>query len=393
MKATARAGAEAGPGAEAQPAAEARPGAQAGLRAAGLAMTGGALLLIALTFDSVTLFVPGLGLIALAALAALWALTARFALSVVHAAPAARAVEGEPVEVMVEITRRLLRPRRMFLDDPLAGAERRLWLPASPATVRLRLTTSFARRGRVRLPEPALRVTDPLGLVALVRRSTSAETELLVLPAVEPVRWGGGLPSGERGERQNAGQEPLGGLEVDGLRPYRTGTPASRIHWPSLARGNGLMERRLQSDADDLPLVLLDPASPRSPEHLDRAVRAAASLILELGRREGCRLVVAGAWTPVGVRRDLTGWATAHELLALVEADPHRQAGELPVPPPARRLLIVCAEVPRRLAGLGSGAVIWVLPDDLLGERAGRPVLSVSGCRGHRALEGERLAA
>ena len=52
--------------------------------------------------------------------------------------------------------------------------------------------------------------------------------------------------------------EPMGATEVDGLRPYRQGTPASRIHWPALARGAGLLERRLRADTDSRPLVVVD---------------------------------------------------------------------------------------------------------------------------------------
>ena len=53
--------------------------------------------------------------------------------------------------------------------------------------------------------------------------------------------------------------------EIDGLRPFREGSPASRIHWPSVARGHGMMERKLISEADSRPLVVLDPRAPADP--------------------------------------------------------------------------------------------------------------------------------
>src|SRR3989442_1149315 len=69
--------------------------------------------------------------------------------------------------------------------------------------------------------------------------------DVLVLPRIEPVLAAGAGGSG-------AGRVALGGaghgltvtglqasaaeLEVDGLRPYREGTSASRIHWPAVAR-------------------------------------------------------------------------------------------------------------------------------------------------------------
>ena len=76
--------------------------------------------------------------------------------------------------------------------------------------------------------------------------------------------------------------------EIDGLRPFRDGTPASRIHWPSVARGHGMMERKLISESDSRPLVVLDPRAPASQDALDAAVRAAGSLLLHFARRSGC---------------------------------------------------------------------------------------------------------
>ena len=60
-----------------------------------------------------------------------------------------------------------------------------------------------------------------------------------MLPRTERVKW---VPGAGEKWRRAAGVtavEPLGATEVDGLRPYRPGTPASRIHWPALARGRG----------------------------------------------------------------------------------------------------------------------------------------------------------
>ena len=87
-----------------------------------------------------------------------------------------------------------------------------------------------------------------------------------------------------------AGSEALAAVDLDGLRPYRPGTPASRIHWPAVARGAGLIERRLQADGDARPLVVLDARTPASAgragvDLLDAAVRAAASLVLEFSAR------------------------------------------------------------------------------------------------------------
>ena len=107
--------------------------------------------------------------------------------------------------------------------------------------------------------------------------------------------------------------------EIDGLRAYREGSPASRIHWPSVARGAGMMERKLISEADSRPLVVLDPRAPASQDALDAAVRAAASLTVHFARRTGCGLLLPGDRRAVTIDPDLLAWPQAHVRLALME--------------------------------------------------------------------------
>jgi uncharacterized protein (DUF58 family) len=57
---------------------------------------------------------------------------------------------------------------------------------------------------------------------------------LLILPAPDPTVH---VP-------QRLGAS-IGDLDPDGLQPYTPGTPIGRIHWPALARGAGLQQRRL----------------------------------------------------------------------------------------------------------------------------------------------------
>src|SRR5436305_18118 len=162
------------------------------------------------------------------------------------------------------------------------------WLRARCAT-KPRTRSRSPNRGRVSLRCPSLRLRDQLGLAEWVRPGSGGAQELLVLPRTERISW-----------RQNAARaltdsnggalspEPTGAVEPEGLRQYRPGTPASRIHWPALARGAGLLERRLLADGESSPLVVLDARSPSSSTLLDAAVRAVASLTLELAGREGC---------------------------------------------------------------------------------------------------------
>ena len=92
-------------------------------------------------------------------------------------------------------------------------------------------------------------------------------------PVAAPASGGEAMPAHARAALTAAAE-----TEIDGLRPHREGSPASRIHWPAVARGAGLMERKLRSESDSRPLVVLDPRGRRAPEDLDAAVRAAGSL-------------------------------------------------------------------------------------------------------------------
>ena len=98
----------------------------------------------------------------------------------------------------------------------------------------------------------------------------------------------------------------LAELEIDGLRPYREGAPASRIHWPTVARRGEILERRLVAELDAAPLIVVDPSAPSGEEDLDKAVRAAASLCVHLAREGGCAVLLRAS----AVRsRSGTTWA------------------------------------------------------------------------------------
>jgi uncharacterized protein (DUF58 family) len=180
----------------------------------------------------------------------------------------------------------------------------------------------------------------------------------------------------------------MAAVDVDGLRPYRPGTPASRIHWAALARGAGLLERRLQPDGDTRPLVVLDARGSGPIEHLDAAVRAAASLTLEFARRGGCRLLLPGERRAVTIDPDLASWPGVHARLAMVEGGPGARP---PILGPGARmgsLFYVAPQaaerLPAALTTAGSGASVIVLPAAAVQPRlAGIPSFEVSGCRGY----------
>ena len=271
----------------------------------------------------------------------------------------------------------------------------------------MRVVSHFARRGLQELPPPSLVVSDPLELARVETDSATPTQRLLVLPRVEPVRW----LSSEGGRRfeqpdGDSSSEAHAAVDMDGLRPYRVGTPASRIHWPAVARGHGLIERRLQADGDSRPLVVLDARLPdpdAQSELLDAAVRAAASLVLELARHGGCGLLLPGEQRPTAVDRELMSWPAAYGRLAVVQSGAGSRAPALGGS--AARLgatiYVAASPTPRvaaLLAGPASGPVILVVPHPELVN--GRPhgvrgrmlaTLDVSGCRGFRLGGGRDL--
>jgi len=353
------------------------------LAAAGL---GAALLLCGATFDSASLYVPGVALLLLSLGAAVGVrLAARGA--VVERAPGpATVLEEQPWPLRLSVRTGPLPAPGGELVEPLLG-----WpVPVRRRrSQRLRMNVRFSRRGRRGLAAPELVLRDPLRLVERRIEGEGGE-EVLVLPRIEPVVAGGaGARSALRGFGGAGGRSPAGRmpgaeaeLDLDGLRPYRPGTSASRIHWPAVARTGEMLERRLVAEADSSPLVVLDSRRPADAEALDAAVRAAASLTVHLARGGGCALLLSGERRAQQVGSDLAAWPAAHARLALVEA-----GAQAPALGPAPR----------------SGAVFWVTaavlerPPAALRRLAGRSFLvsprplrglgrdfSVAGCTGQR---------
>jgi uncharacterized protein (DUF58 family) len=313
------------------------PGA---LTAAGLGI---ALILAGLGFGTPSLLVPGVGLLGLGAISFIWVELATPRRLVRGDGPT-RIVEGEPFELKIEAFGARLPPPTAELSDAVLRKPVELgptWKGKLETTVWIR------GRGRRQLEPARLEIRDPLGL--RVRTVTSEDPGgLLVLPRVEPVLVGGSGAGGIRastiaGIEEGAATRQLDAraieLEVDGLRAYREGTPASRIHWPAVARTGELIERRLISGAESAPLVVLDSSRPASAGALDAAVRAVGSLCVHLAGRGGCAVLLSGHQRAVEVEPDMRAWPGLHARLAIV--------GPSIAPPVLSRVL-------------RSGTVFWV---------------------------------
>ena len=358
--------------------------------AAAVALAGVALLLVALTFDAAPLFVPAVALVA--------ARRARprpgsgLRPGRPGRAPAGRRARGRGASRSRPGSRSAVARRAAGaeLRDPLAGARwmlgcalRRARTGASVRVVaasRARAARRFSRRrcrARSARAGPVERVEcRPAAASCSCCRAPSASPGCAEArrrrPAIRPTA---------------ARREPFAATEVDGLRPYRPGTPASRIHWPALARGAGLLERRLRADGDTRPLVVLDArGSGAGAELLDAAVRAAASLALELARRGGCELLLPGERRSITSGRDLAAWPAAHALLALVEGGAARASAGARAAPAASARCSTWSPTARppapRRAGT-AGSVSSLVAARGARRRAGRTTaFEVSGCRG-----------
>ena len=368
-------------------------------RACAVAALGAGMTLIAYLFDAAPLFVAGVAFAAIGLAAPAWVWASAHGAVASRSLQAERVIEDEPLEATIQVRRGLLGLPGAEVHDVLAGRPISLSGPLAllvgARSANVRIVASFPRRGLHTLAPPSLVVHDPLDLARVVRVDPAPAQRLLVLPRTERVRW-------LRGDRGRSSQQPdgdthsdaLAAVDIDGLRPYRPGTSASRIHWPAVARGAGLLERRLRSDGDARPLVVLDARGPGPIELLDAAVRAAASMTLELARVGGCGLLLPGERRVTSIDPKLSNWPAAHVRLALVQGGPDTR-------PPALGILggrlgpvfYVAAQplerLPAQLASMTRGSATLVVPVESLGDgklwgMRKTPVASfeVAGCRG-----------
>lgn len=284
-------------------------------RAVGAVVLGAAMLAGGLAFGSPSLFVPAVALLALGLGAALWVALAAAGAGLDRRPGPATAEEGRPWPLVLDVRRGLVPPPGGELVEPLIG--RPLALVRAPGRVRVDVT--FERRGRRTIEPARATIRDPLGLAE--RRLETGAGEVLVLPRIEPVVAPPGGGAGRLGLRAARPLAEAAEVEIDGLRPYRPGAPAARIHWPAVARRGEMVERRLRADSDSRPLVVLDARRPESQDALDRAVRAAASLAVHLARHGGCAVVLPGDRRATDLDAELRGWPALHVRLALVEPD------------------------------------------------------------------------
>jgi uncharacterized protein (DUF58 family) len=366
--------------------------------AGGTAALGAALALAGLAFGSPSLIVPGFALAAIAVLSVAWVELSVRGCSIESEQGPSRIVEGDSYPLALRLERGFLPPPGGELRDPLLAKSRRTG-PFGPDAIQIEVR--MPRRGRHRLGGTVWEIRDPLGLRAR-EIIAPGRGELLVLPRIEAVDvMGPAAVDGEGAGAATAGEEGAASIrearavefEVDGLRPYRHGSPASRIHWPADARSGEMHERRIVAGAEATPLVALDAEHPASEEALDRAVRAAASLCVHLAPRTGCGVLLPGNHGPAMLDARLRTWPALHSRFAVVgPGAPTR----LPSRSPGLRgsVFWVTARAPGQIGlprGLGPGRHYLVSAFPAHGAVA----FEVAGCSGVAAgsRAGARVAA
>ena len=335
-------------------------------RAPVTAALGATLILVGLGFGLIAALVCGIALLGLGIGAVAWVELATVRGRLEREPGPGRLEESEPYPLRIALRRTLLPPPGGELIDPLLDRG----IPVGPRwSRRFERDVWLETPGRRRLEPARLVVRDPLGLWQ--RELTSGRSgELVVLPRIDPVRWAG-AGAEPRGQSAGSGRASdatshRGGLaqfEVDGLRPYREGSPASRIHWPAVARTGEMIERRLIAGGEPRPLVVFDPRGGTATQ-LERAMRAAASLCVELARSGGCDLLVPGERRPLSIDPSLRTWPEAHVRIAVSDPD---------------------SGPPMPQSGSGA-AVLWVtagrsLPSSLRRVRPGSFLVTPSGSR------------
>jgi len=319
-------------------------------------LLGFALLLAAALLGSVALFAFALGLLVVVAAALVVTTVGRHRVRITRAVDQSEVLEGRPLTLRFRVAGLGGLPIHAEVRGE-DGSWQRLDGPGTrhaDGSAARRLV--IERPGAHLIGPSALRVRDDLGLFA---RSLVAGEPAVVLvlpdPASSPV------------QQRPQGADPGGDPEPDGLQAYSRGTPVSRIHWPSVARGGEWQERRVLSAPRGLPLVVVDLAGAASEEAVDWTLRAAAGQIQGMARAGGCRVLLPGERLPIAVENVAEGWPPVHRRLAglrgidaLSPAAPpgavHIRAARAPIVGPVRTRRLPPEVVPLEHSDLADAA-------------------------------------
>ena len=227
--------------------------------ALGCATLGLLLLLVAGTFDAEPLYVTGSALLLLGAGAAAWIAAGAWGATVRRELDTRSVVEEQPLSMRIEANAGRMPLPPGWIDEPLLPEPVRF--TAGRRRARVRVEVTFGRRGRRLLAAARARPARPLRPRPAGRRGRRARRA-----ARAPAHPAGAGDGGRGGRRLRAcARRPDRRRRDRDRRAAPAPRGRARLAHPlaGVARGAGLMERKLISEADSRPLVVLDPRAPR----------------------------------------------------------------------------------------------------------------------------------
>jgi uncharacterized protein (DUF58 family) len=265
----------------------------------------GVLLVTGRVFGTIEGYIAGASLAVLLLASVLWLVLTRIDISVDRVLYPAKVHAGSSTRVDLRVANRGRRSSPVLsVRDQVSGTKGATLLVRPLTTgseVHAAYRFSAARRGVVTIGPLQVELTDPFGMARL-RLPAAGISELVVYPEIEPLS---ALPL-------SAGNDPLAGVEHSNslgrngedfstLRAYVVGDDLRRVHWAATARHDELMVRQ-----DELPwqgrttVVLDDRRTVHTVQSFERAVSAAASIVLAGARRRDLVRLVTASGTDSG---------------------------------------------------------------------------------------------
>lgn len=180
----------------------------------------------------------------------------------------------------------------------------------------------FPTRGRFLIKDFELSTKFPFAFFRHRRRLSARETELIVLPPIEPL--GSEIDDMPLEAGQLISQKRGSGQDLLSLRDYLPNDDLRRVDWKATARSRGLIVREFAAEDDRKITVILDPRLPEAEEpsltlrqkieseqdgkapifsaRFERAILLAASLLSHFAEQQAeVRLVIGSSGEDFGV--------------------------------------------------------------------------------------------
>lgn len=270
-----------------------------------------------------------------------------------------RGTEGEPLTLQLRLTAARA-GRFLIVENGWAGVVARTLVPHVPpgAAVDVSLPVTPPHRGVFVVNPVGVASRGLLGLFT-ARRRIGPDGHITVWPRLRPVTpqvLARVVPALETaGDAQRTRHRE----DLYGIRDYRPGDDIHRIHWRSSARRGALVVRDFERPVSRGATLLLDLDRRQSPDRLDAAVRAAAS-VLRAARDRGAGIVVMGWEDTLIEHRE---WEAALDWLAGVAPCGPPLADVLPALRPRHGLIVVASTA----AVAQDPSMLRILPADEAG--------------------------